>query len=363
MATKRKAPAGCFWKGGTLHARTRLKNRQLVRKSLGTDDPTIAKQRRAAWLETLTGPAADTSRTFLAACEGWQSWIAAVRSAGPNTVKRYGVSLNQFKGWRDFPIARIDTKLIRDYAKGRMAHGVSLRTVKRDLVALSSVMKWAVGEGWLDRNHALTVLGDYREKAHVIHLPRHEDIALVIERAPGMIRDMVRVAIATGAREDELLRAKRGDVDHERRQLNLIGKGGKRRCISLDPLEGYRLVSALPPYVGKPWLFWHSDGENYKNFASQFAAIVNRTAMWAKTNGVDFRRFRFHDLRHLHSVEYLKIGRPGYTLFTLQWRLGHASVKTTQDTYCKFLTADEVAFVQGQADTIPEREARQTATR
>ena len=48
-------------------------------------------------------------------------------------------------------------------------------------------------------------------------LPRQQDIAAVIERAPGMIKDLVRVAMATGAREDELLRARRDDLDHGRR--------------------------------------------------------------------------------------------------------------------------------------------------
>ena len=40
-------------------------------------------------------------------------------------------------------------------------------------------------------------------------LPRHADI--------------VHIAIATGAREEELLKATRGQVDHENRQMTLIG--------------------------------------------------------------------------------------------------------------------------------------------
>ena len=120
-----------------------------------------------------------------------------------------------------------------------------------------------------------------------------------------MIADMIRVAIATGAREDELLRAERDSVDHDRRQMTIVGKRNKRRIIDLHPFGAYSLISALPAYATKPLLFWHSDGENYKNFASQFAAIVARTAAWASENGVEFRRFRFHDLRHWHAVQWL----------------------------------------------------------
>ena len=114
----------------------------------------------------------------------------------------------------------------------------------------------------------------------------------------------------------------------------MIGKGNKRRIIDLEPFGGGELVSALP-VSSSPLLFWHSDGESYKNFASQFAAIVRRTAEWAKANAVDFRPLRFHDLRHLHAVNWLKDGRR--SIYILQRRLGHASIKTTE-LYCQFLT-------------------------
>ncbi len=65
---------------------------------------------------------------------------------------------------------------------------------------------------------------------------------------------------------------------------------------------------------GSPLLFWHSAGASYKNFSSQFAAIVARTARWAAANGIEFQPFRFHDLRHWHAVHWLKSGRSIYEL-------------------------------------------------
>ena len=91
--------------------------------------------------------------------------------------------------------------------------------------------------------------------------------------------------MATGARQDELLQARRDDVDHDRRQLTLTGKRGKRRTIALDPFDGYDLLRALPAYVGSPLLFWHGSGEPYRNFSSQFAAIVSRTAAGRRPTG------------------------------------------------------------------------------
>jgi integrase len=123
-----------------------------------------------------------------------------------------------------------------------------------------------------------------------------------------MIKDLIRAALATGAREDELLRAQRPDIDDTRRQMTLVGKRNKRRTIDLEPFGGYDLIRSLPSHINSQLVFWHSDGESYKNFASQFAAIVGRTAAWAKAEGIDFRPFRFHDLRHWHAVHWAKVG-------------------------------------------------------
>jgi integrase/recombinase XerD len=139
--------------------------------------------------------------------------------------------------------------------------------------------------------------------------------------------------------------------------LTVIGKRNKRRTIDLEPFSGDELISALPAYDDCPLLFWHSAGESYKNFASQFAAIVSRTAEWARANSVDFRPFRFRDLRHLHAVSWLKDGR---SIYVLQRRLGHASIKTTE-IYCDFLTPEEDLIAKGLA--VPKREGTKLAAR
>jgi hypothetical protein len=51
----------------------------------------------------------------------------------------------------------------------------------------------------------------------------------------------------------------------------------------------------------------------------------------------NFRPFRFHDLRHVHAVNWLKCGR---SIHVLQQRLGHTSVKTTE-MYLAYLTPEQ----------------------
>src|SRR5262245_18615676 len=105
-----------------------------------------------------------------------------------------------------------------------------------------------------------------------------------------MIAHMITAALKTGAREDELVKAKRVDVDHTRKQLTVVGKRNKLRVIDLGPFEAHAFIATLPTYVGKPFLFWHDDGQPYSSFAPTFGKLLRRIEQWAKANGAEFRR-------------------------------------------------------------------------
>jgi integrase/recombinase XerD len=339
---KPKAPAGCYWRRATLWGRVRI-NRREYRWPLHTSDPAVARARRQAGKDRVVADTyhGDAPRTFDEALEGWAPWIS--RKTASKTVQRYACSLDQLKDFLEGKrLSDLDGRLVAEVIRARTAEGVSNATIRRDLVALSSVLNFAIDQGWLENNPVLARMKRLEERRDPIVLPRHEDIELVVARAPGMIKDLVRVAMATGAREDELLRSRRDDIGHQTRQMTLVGKRNKRRTIDLNPFNGYDLLCSLTAYVGSPLLFWHSAGQNYKNFASQFAAIVGRTAKWAAGNDVEFRPFRFHDLRHLHAIQWLKAGR---SIYELQHRLGHTSIKTTE----MYLRAGHLTFDEQQA--------------
>jgi integrase/recombinase XerD len=350
MAPKRpKAPAGCFWKGNVIYGRTRIAGR-LIRWSLETDDPKVAAARRKDGKGRLIAiKRGDAVRSLHDVIEEWSSeWL--IPNKGPKTAKRYLCSIGQLAPFLEGKaLDDVDGKLIAEIIKARRLVGVTNATIKRDLVGLSSVFNFAIDQGWCESNPVLPRMKRVEEKHEPIVLPAEADIDLVLSRAKGMMGDMMRVAIATGAREEELFLAEPSQIDHQRRQMRLIGKGRKgvkrHRVIDLNPFGGYDLIRALPPSPRDRVLFWHSDGRQYRGFATQFWKLTKRTEAWASKHGIPFRRFRFHDLRHLHAVNWLKAGR---SIYDLQRRLGHASIKTTEE-YCKFLTPEEDRVVKGLA--------------
>lgn len=359
MSHRKTAPPGCYWRGPPgreiLWARIEVAG-QRYRWSLRTRNAAIAASRRERRRLELIGAAhfGEVRHTYRDAAIAWSTAIAAEVAAA--TAKRYAVSLGQLAPFLlPLYLDQVDKARIGEIVAARQAHGASNATIKRDLTALSSVMGYAEDQGWRPDNPVLTWLrpsqrrrSRLRERRDPIELPAIADVERMIARAPGLFGTLIAAARATGCRQAELTSARRSDLDLDRRQLTVRGKGNKSRTIDLEPFGGFAMLAGLPAYLGSPWLFWHGDGEPFRNVSSRFAAMTAALARNSQNNapagtpatrsrGGVFRRFRFHHLRHLHAVEWLKAGR---SIYDLQKRLGHASIKTTE-IYLAFLTPDE----------------------
>jgi integrase/recombinase XerD len=265
--------------------------------------------------------------------EAWGGWVE--KEVGPNTFKRYACSLGVLAPFLESKfLDQIDGRLIAGIVRTRQATGkVTNATIRRDLGALSSVLRFAKGQGWRDDNPVPDRLDLITERRDPIILPRPEDVERMVARAPGMLASMISAARATGCRQEELANARRRHLDLNAKRLTVVGKGNKLRVIDLEPFGGVGIFAALPDGTPDAPLFWHGKAERYANVASRFA----RLGMELGEAHSDFRRFRFHDLRHLHAVEWLRSGR---SIYDLQKRLGHASIKTTEG-YLAYLTPDE----------------------
>jgi len=114
-----------------------------------------------------------------------------------------------------------------------------------------------------------------------------------------------------------------------------VGKGRKLRVVPLTT-EALETLRAIPVHLHCQWVFHHG-GEPYRNVASRFRQLVLSAQKTAQEAGRQFRPFRFHDLRHLFAVEYLK---GGGSLYALQKIMGHSSVKVTE-MYLDYLTPQE----------------------
>lgn len=358
MSRRAKAPPGCYWRGDVLWARVSVAGRE-YRWSLRTGNAAVAARRREAGREKLIAEAhySESRQSYEAAFLAWSDWLTG--QVAPSTATRYAVSLGRMESHlRGRGVDQIDKAAIGAIVAERRAAGVTNATIRRDLTALSSLLDFSEGEGWRDGNPALDASRKLRERRDPIVLPEEDSIAQVRALLPGLFLALCDAARHTGCRQEELVLALRSRLDHKRRQLTVVGKGNKLRVIDLGD-AAFAVLAAIPVSMRCKYLFWHGDGEPYRNVASRFSDYVKRAQKAAQRAGREFRPFRFHDLRHLFAVEYLKTGG---SIYDLQWHLGHTSVKTTE-MYLRFLTADEIGSAKrGSAQTAAQQQRFGTAS-
>jgi integrase/recombinase XerD len=284
-----------------------------------------------------------------------------LRQVSEQTALRYAVSLKQLEP-ELIPlfIDEIDKTTCIKIVKRRREGGASTATIRRDLTALSSVLEYAEDQDYREGNPALARLRKLKERRDPIVLPEHDHIERVAKRTTMMFAALIRVAVRTGCRETELTKAERRNYDPVKAQLTVRGKGKKTRTINLDDATN-KTLRELPVFLGSSWLFWHDDGDRFTSPASNFRRLVQlelkaaqKSAQQQGLKECDFRPMRFHDLRHRHAVDWLKELK---SIYDLQKRLGHTSIKTTE-IYLEFLTPEEARIVKGETSQNPAQEQR-----
>lgn len=290
---------------------------------------------------------------------GWKDAVAAwagheIGQISPTTAKRYGVSLKQCEPFlAHLPVADVSGKVIAEMVSARRKAGATAATIRRDLTAVSRVLGYAEAQEWREGNPTLSKRRLLRERRDPIALPDTVDVEFVIGSCSPRFGALVRAAWLTGCRQDELVTATWRGLNPRASTLEVIGKGRKRRTLTLSP-EATAHFSAQPRTLRSDLIFCRDTGEPFTQAASDFTHFRRAAAARAKKEGRQFRRFRFHDLRHLYAVEELRSGRG---LYDLSKHLGHTSVKTTE-IYLAFLTpsqAEAAKATSAQKTAQPQR--------
>lgn len=345
-----------FKRGDIWWARFEVAGKEF-RGSLSTRNEAVARRRAQEWRVREIGVAkfGEDRKTYVEVFAAWS--IHIVTQVGPTTAGRYGVSLGMLEPWlKPLFLDEIDKAMISDIVRGRREGGVTTATIRRDLTALSSVIEFAMDEDWWpeDRaNPAEKRQKRLKEVREPIVLPLAEDIAYVVGRAPGNFAKMIEAARDSGCRQDELAKAERRRLDRDRKQLTIRRKGNQERTVSLS--EGaWTVMSSIPAHLTGKWLFWHGNGDPYRNVSARFNELVKSAQKSAQREGRQFRPFTFHHLRHFYSVMYLKNGG---NIYTLQQHLNHKSITTTE-LYLAFLTPEEAMRAKHGPSQNPAQQER-----
>ncbi len=139
-------------------------------------------------------------------------------------------------------------------------------------------------------------------------------------------KTIICLVYATGVRMSELLGIRLCDIDRGNMVIHVInGKGEKQRQVTMKP----RLLSLLEEYYRayEPETYLFEGDKPGCKYTSSSVNSMLRT--YAKKAGIK-KRVYCHLLRHNYATHSLEEKE---NLYTIQKVLGHASPKTTADTY------------------------------
>jgi integrase len=166
----------------------------------------------------------------------------------------------------------------------------------------------------------IPLLEENNKKERFLSKEEAEKLLGAIQKSPNkMLQYIVPMLILTGARKNEVLKAKWEDFNFEQKVWRIpMSKSGKARYVPLsDRVE--KLLSDVPVYDGCDLVF--PNPKTLKPYISFFHA-------WnTARKSVGLGDVRVHDLRHSFASFLVNAGR---SLYEVQKILGHTQIKTTQ---------------------------------
>jgi site-specific recombinase XerD len=275
-------------------------------------------------------------------------YLEIEKGCSPLTIRDYRRYLQRFLNWlaQDSPTQNpedINMDVVRNYrlylAHLRARDGVLLQRVTQSyhIVALRALLRYL-----LVQRDIVTLSPDKVElpkqgpRSIAFLSPEQIERLLNSPQISNMIglrdRTILEVLFSTGLRVSELVSLNRDQIDLERKEFGVKGKGKKLRVVFLSDTA----AQWIERYVGirrdsfKPLFIRHSGKVDSRNNGEKMRltarSVQNVVSKHAKRSGLPIEATP-HTLRHSFATDLLISGAD---IRSVQEMLGHESIRTTQ---------------------------------
>jgi site-specific recombinase XerD len=241
---------------------------------------------------------------------------------GEGTRRSYRHDLEEFGAWlarRDVRLDDVDVRVLSEYAatlgKAR-PRKLAPATIARKLAAIRSFLRFTLGPTKVpDASLAPKV------PRRLPDTPKPEDVeaALVALNGDGPLAlrnlALIELVYSAGLRSAEAVGLDLSDVDFEREQVHVTGKGGKQRLVPLGEEAGHLVARYL--HEARPQLATGAENALFLSARGKRLDTSTLRRVFAHP----------HRLRHAFATHLLE---GGADLRTIQDLLGHSSLSTTQ---------------------------------
>jgi integrase len=253
-----------------------------------------------------------------------------------------------FPEFAGIKINRITASMIERLIMDRQSGGMPINTIRKILVSLHQILKYAVRHGYIHQNPMLVAERPREPQGHESGPPGRirvlnptEISALLAAEKDQKYCTMFMLAITSGLRQGELIGLKWTDVDWKASQVAVERSFNNqawyqpktkesRRRIDLGPatLRNLKLWRLACPSSELNLVFPNDAGGpiNHNN-------LVNRHFLPALATA-KIGRIRFHDLRHTYASLLIEQGE---NIKYIQAQLGHSSPTVTLNVYAHLM--------------------------
>jgi site-specific recombinase XerD len=241
---------------------------------------------------------------------------------GEATRRSYRVDVEEFGRWldqRDLRVTDVDVRVLTEYVAGlgrARPRKLAPATIARKIAAVRSFLRFTLGPTRVPD-------GSFAPKRprRLPDTPKPEEIEAALDSLDGdgalalRNRALVEVVYSAGLRASEAVGLNLADVDFEREQLHVRGKGGKERIVPLGEEAAHVLARYL--HEARPSLVR----------GAQNAVFVSARGRRLDTSSLRRIFAHPHRLRHAFATHLLE---GGADMRTIQELLGHSSLSATQ---------------------------------
>jgi site-specific recombinase XerD len=286
--------------------------------------------------------------TIAEAIEQFLQYVEIEKGYSRLTVQSYRRYLVRFAEWvagstKALSVGDINVDLVRDYrlnlarATGRDGRELKRVTQGYYLIALRALLRYLSVQRDMEVMAADKIELPKAGARNVSFLKLDEMDRLmggpdVAEESGLRDRAMLEMLFSTGLRVSELVKLNREQIDLERRELGVIGKGNRARVVFLsdDAAAWVKKYLDSREDLFKPLFIRYAgrgiagkDGEKMRLTTRSVQRIV---AQYAKTAMLQVKTTP-HTLRHSFATDLLS---GGADIRSVQEMLGHKSITTTQ---------------------------------